>query len=107
MGHAGVSAAVAGSSAVQMVLLLVGLRRRMGTLHVGALARSTARTLVASVLAAVAGWGAAALAGGIAGMAVFAVVFLLAAWGLRSPELTEISGAVRRRLSARRAAKPS
>jgi len=107
MGHAGVSAAVAGSSAVQMVLLLVGLRRRMGTLHVGALARSTARTLAASVLAAVAGWGAATLAGGIAGMAAFGIVFLLAAWGLRSPELTEISGAVRRRLSSRRAAKSS
>jgi putative peptidoglycan lipid II flippase len=107
MGHAGVSAAVAGSSAVQMVLLLVGLRRRMGTLHAGTLARSAARTLAASVLAAVAGWGAATLAGGIAGMAAFGVVFLLAAWGLRSPELTEISGAVRRRLSSRRAARSS
>ena len=107
MGHAGVSAAVAGSSAVQVVLLLVGLRRRMGTLHAGTLARSAARTLAASVLAAVAGWGAATLAGGIAGMAAFGVVFLLAAWGLRSPELTEISGAVRRRLSSRRAARSS
>ena len=104
MGQAGVSAAVAGSSAVQMVLLLVGLRRRMGTLHAGDLARSTGRTLVASVLAAVAGWGAAVLGGGIAGMAAFAVVFLLAAWGLRSPELAEISGAVQRRLSSRKRA---
>ncbi len=102
MGHAGVSAAVAGSSAVQMVLLLVGLRRRMGSLQGGPLARSLARTLAASVLAGVAGWGAATLAGGIAGMLAFAGAYLLAAYGLRAPELDEISGALRRRLSRRR-----
>lgn len=102
MGHAGVSAAVAGSSAVQMILLLVFLRRRMGTLRGWELARSAARTLTASVVASVAGWGAATLAGGIPGMVAFAGVFLLAAWGLRVPELTEISTAVRRRLGRKR-----
>jgi putative peptidoglycan lipid II flippase len=105
MGHAGVSAAVAGSSAVQMILLLVGLRRRMGTLCGWVLAESAARTVVASGLAGVAGWGAASLAGGIPGMLAFALVFLLAAWGLRAPELNEIFGAVGRRLARSRGAK--
>lgn len=116
MGHVGISVAVAGSSAVQMVLLLVGLRRRMGMLEGGTLVRSAARTACASAVAAVAGWGAATVlaprapAGavlralpGVAGMAAFALVFALAAWGLRSPELDEILGAVRRRLGRRRA----
>ena len=115
MGHVGISVAVAGSSAVQMVLLLVGLRWRLGTIEGAALARSAARTLGASVLAAVAGWGAARLlapegeAGallrmlpGAAGMLAFTVVFLLAAWGVRAPELEEIVGAFRRRLTGRR-----
>jgi putative peptidoglycan lipid II flippase len=105
MGHAGVSAAVAGSSAVQMVLLLVWLRRRMGTLCGWALAQSAARTVIASGLAGVAGWGAATLAGGIPGMLAFVVVFLLAAWGLRAPELDEIFGAASRRLARGRGAK--
>jgi len=116
MGHVGISVAVAGSSAVQMVLLLVGLRRRLGTIEGGHLARSAARTLGASLLAAVAGWGAARLlapdgeAGavlrmlpGVAGMVAFTVVFALAAWGMRAPELEDIVGAFRRRLMARRA----
>ncbi len=105
MGHVGVSAAVAGSSAVQMVLLLVWLRRRVGTLCGRALATSAARTLLASGLAGVAGWGAASLAGGVPGMLAFVLVFLLAAWGLRAPELSEIFGAVGRRLARRREAK--
>jgi putative peptidoglycan lipid II flippase len=115
MGHVGISVAVAGSSAVQMVLLLVGLRWRLGTIEGAALARSAARTLGASMLAAVAGWGAARLlapegrAGallrmlpGAVGMLAFAVVFVLAAWGMRAPELEEIVNAFRRRLTGRR-----
>jgi putative peptidoglycan lipid II flippase len=105
MGHAGISAAVAGSSAVQMALLLVLLRRRMGTLHGWDIARSTARTLLASGLASVAGWGASTLVegriGGALGLVAFIAVFLLAAWGLRSPELEEITKAVQRRLAGR------
>jgi len=115
MGHVGISVAVAGSSAVQMVLLLVGLRRRLGTIEGGPLARSAARTLCASILGAVAGWGAARLltpegkAGawmrivpGVAGMVAFGAVFVLAAWGMRAPELEDIVGAFRRRLLGRR-----
>jgi len=102
MGHAGVSAAVAGSSAVQMLLLLAGLKRRMGTLPVRELGRSLSRTLLATLLSSVAGWGAARLAGGLAGMIAFGVVYLLSAYGLRAPELQEISGALSRRLGRRR-----
>jgi putative peptidoglycan lipid II flippase len=112
MGHVGISVAVAGSSAVQMVLLLVGLRRRLGTIEARTLARSAGRTLAASLLGAAAGWGAATAIGiqrpaegairalpGVAGMIAFAMVFGLAAWGLRAPELEDIRGAVRRRLT--------
>jgi putative peptidoglycan lipid II flippase len=115
MGHVGISVAVAGSSAVQMVLLLAGLRRRLGTIEGGSLARSAARTLVASALGAAAGWGAARLlepegaAGairrilpGAAGLAAFTGAFLLPAWGMGAPELEEILGAFRRRLLGRR-----
>jgi putative peptidoglycan lipid II flippase len=111
MGHVGISVAVAGSSAVQMALLLVGLKVRLRTLHGGALARSTARTLVASLVASVAGWGAARLAApqglasatgralpGLFGVAAFALVFAGTAWATRAPELDEILGALRRRL---------
>lgn len=115
MGHVGISAAVAGSSAVQMVLLLVALRWRMGTICADVLARSTARTLAASLLASGAGWmtarstlGAAASLGslgrllpGISALAAFSVVFLLACRALGSPELAEISGAMHRTLTRR------
>jgi putative peptidoglycan lipid II flippase len=117
MGHVGISVAIAGSSAVQMALLLAGLRRRLGTIEAPALARSAGRTLAATALGSVAGWGAVEVTGpgplatahtdagalaralpGVAGMAAFGVVFVMAAWGLRSPELEEIAGQVGRRL---------
>jgi putative peptidoglycan lipid II flippase len=115
MGHVGISVAVAGSSAVQMALLLVGLRWRMGTILAGVLARSAARTAAASVVAAVAGWGIARVLTpegparalsralpGLAGLAGFAGVFGAVAWGMRSPELAEIVGTLRRRLGRAR-----
>ncbi len=115
MGHVGISVAVAGSSTVQMVLLLVALRWRMGTTESGVVARSAARTLAASVVAAVAGWGVARLltpegpAGGVAralpglvGLAGFMAVFAAVAWGMQSPELEEISRTLRRRLGRTR-----
>lgn len=123
MGHAGVSAAVAGSSAVQMVFLLAGLKARLGTVCGPALLRSTLRTAFASVVAAVAGWGTAvwlapsrvgtgAIASGsvlpgVAGAIVFAALFGLVAWGLRAPELEEMTGAIRRRLARRAARTPN
>jgi putative peptidoglycan lipid II flippase len=111
MGHVGISVAVAGSSAVQMALLLVGLKWRLGAIRLGEVARSGARTLAASVAAAIAGGAAAHVltpagpAGptarslpGFAGMAAFTIAFVLAARLLRAPELEAIARALRRRL---------
>lgn len=118
MGHAGISVAVAGSSAVQMALLLAGLKLRMGTVCWAEIAPSLARVTSASAVAGVAGWGAARLvapegpAGTIArslpaalGGLAFAVVFFGVAWGLGSGELEEILSAVRRRFGGRRRAR--
>ncbi|HXX65964.1 MAG TPA: murein biosynthesis integral membrane protein MurJ [Polyangiaceae bacterium] len=114
MGHVGISVAVAGSSAVQMGLLLVALRWRMGTLCGARIARSVGRTTAASAIASVAGWGAARLLTpppggpgatailrvlpGSIGVLLFAIIFISAAWALGSPELDEIAGGARRRL---------
>jgi putative peptidoglycan lipid II flippase len=116
LGHVGISMAVAGSSAAQMALLLLALRVRLPRLHAAPLLTSMARTTLASLLAAGAGWlaaramargaargGAGAAAGhapleGLAAMVAFAAVFLVVAWLARSPELREIADAVRRRL---------
>jgi putative peptidoglycan lipid II flippase len=111
LGHVGISVAVAGSSLVQMALLLVGLKWRLGAIRAKRLGRSAARTVAVSAVAAVAGWAAARLATpdvvssaatraapGIVGVGVFAAVFLAGAWGMRSPELEEILAAMTRRL---------
>lgn len=112
-GHVGVSMAVAGSSAVQMVLLFIGLKWRLGTVRSRELASSTARITAASVVAAVGGWGAArVLAGlgegpiarampGLAGVLVFGILYFAVAWGLGSREVAELAGPVRRRLARR------
>jgi putative peptidoglycan lipid II flippase len=117
MGHEGISVAVSGSSAVQMALLLVGLKLRMGTVRSAVVVPSMLRVGAASAVAAVAGWAAARVvdagssAGplartlpGVVGVAAYGGVFLLVAWGLRAPELDEILGAFRRRLRGRAAA---
>lgn len=109
-GHVGISIAVAGSSAAQMVLLFVFLRRRLGGLRGGELGASAARVLTASVIAGGAAWGAARLLlptedgvfaralPGLGGAFVFSAVFLVAAWGLGARELSEVLGPIGRRL---------
>ncbi len=117
MGHVGISVAVAGSSAVQMALLLVGLRWRMGTILGRRILRSAARTTVASVVAgAVACWAArlvstprlsgplARALPGLFGTAGFIVAFWIGARAMRSPELEEIFGTIRRRMRPARGA---
>jgi putative peptidoglycan lipid II flippase len=112
MGHAGISAAVAGSSTVQMVLLLVALKWRLGTLSARHLVPSAVRTLVATVMASLGGWavarwlspttGASQVHGALPGllaMIVFAVLFVAAARALGAPELREIANALVRRRS--------
>jgi putative peptidoglycan lipid II flippase len=112
-GHVGVSMAVAGSSAVQMVLLFVGLKLRLGTIRSRELASSTARITAASIVAAAAGWGTARLLSsddhgaiaralpGLGGVIVFGLLYFGVAWGLGSREVDELAGPVRRRLKRR------
>jgi putative peptidoglycan lipid II flippase len=110
LGHAGISAAVAGSSAVQMILLLVGLRRRLGTICGRTLALSGGRTLAASLVAGLAGVAMAGLLShgrgacsslralpGVGATGVYVMVFLGTTWALRSPEFLEIASAIGRR----------
>ena len=111
MGHVGISVAVAGSSFVQMALLVLALRRRLGFIDGARVAWSGMRTLGASLVAGLGGWGVARLLGGlehgggfarlvpgVVGLGVFGGLFALAAWGLGSPELESIVQGVRRRL---------
>lgn len=102
-GHVGVSMAIAGSSAVQMLFLLYGLRRRLPDLHLGEIGGSFARILAASVIAGVAAAAVARILDGrrvpgLAGGVLFVVIFAIASWGLRAPELSEIGAPLRRRL---------
>ncbi|MBK6691216.1 MAG: oligosaccharide flippase family protein [Myxococcales bacterium] len=106
MGHAGVSAAVAGSSAVQMLLLFVAVRRRHGTMALGRIVPSAAKTLLAAggavlavrfALPAIERLGPAF--GGAAVLCAFGAIFLALAAALRSGELDALTSGVRRRLA--------
>jgi putative peptidoglycan lipid II flippase len=109
LGHVGISVAVAGSSAVQMALLLLALRRKLGRTGMSSILGSAGRTLFASLVAGAAAWAAgrltaspASVAGralpGLAAAIVFAGLFLLAAWGARSAELDGLASGLKRRL---------
>lgn len=114
LGHVGISVAVAGSSAVQMLLLFVGLRRKLGSLRGGELALSAARVLGASIIAGAASGAVAhlldgAVAGavgralpGLAASVVFVVLFVISAWGLGARELAEIAAPIKRRLGRKK-----
>jgi putative peptidoglycan lipid II flippase len=110
-GHAGVSMAVTLSSMVQMLLLWFGLGRRLPSLRLAEIGASAARTAVASVVAAGAGFATAELcegAGqggalaralpGLLGAVVFGTTFLLVAYVARSTELRALVAALRARL---------
>lgn len=107
-GHVGISIAVAGSSAVQMLLLIGGLKLRLGNLRGGEILGSAMRVLCASAIAgAAAGALAHLLEGtwrwlpGIVSAIVFAVLFVVAAWGLGARELDEVGAPIKRRLLRR------
>lgn len=109
-GHVGISMAVAGSSAVQAGLLLVGVKLRLGTVRSAELVTSAFRILVASVVAGTGAWGAARLSAnvgggvvaralpGLVGLIVFGALYLLVVWGLGARELAEIGAPLARRL---------
>jgi putative peptidoglycan lipid II flippase len=110
-GHAGVSMAVTLSSMVQMLLLWLGLGRRLPSLRLAEIGASAARTGLASIVAGATGFltarqfesasqgGAMARAlPGLAGGVVFAATFLLVAYVVRSTELHALVTALRSRL---------
>lgn len=102
MGHAGISAAVAGSSFVQMALLFYGMKRRLGTVCAREIGGSVGKTLLASALGGASAWALCRLletplARGVVASVVFSAVFFVAAWGARSEELEGILRAARRR----------
>jgi len=118
MGHAGISVAVAGSSVVQMALLLAALKRRLGAVRLGDVAKAAARTLAVSVAAAAGGatmaWSLRMFASdnvlgrlvpGLVGMGMFAILFFGIMGILHPPEYVEITGALGRRLGRGRATK--
>jgi len=112
LGHVGISVAVAGSSGVQMLLLVAALRRKLGRVGMASIALSSLRTFVAALAAGAAAWGASTLAGsarqgtlpahraiaGCIAALVFATVFSVTAWGVRSPELDGLISGMKRRL---------
>jgi putative peptidoglycan lipid II flippase len=106
LGHVGISVAVAGSSAVQMLLLVRALKAKLGQIRGAEILGSAMRVLAASLVAGVAGAAVARLFAGIgpralpglAAAVVFVVLFVVAAWGLGARELGELSAPVRRRL---------
>ncbi len=104
LGHVGISVAVAGSSAVQMALLVAALSKKMGGIGGSEIVRSSAKTLAASALAGVAAWavaasmhplslggGAARMSTGVAAAVAFGATFLGVAKLAGSPELSELA----------------
>lgn len=132
LGHVGISLAVAGASGAQMLLLWVLLKRRLETLHTTEILGSAAKSLLAAGAAAAAGYFTAQAIGygygeagygeagygdggygnsshwlgrmlpGVAGAAMFGIVFLGVASLLKSQELQAITGPLLTRLRRRR-----
>ncbi|MBL8600750.1 MAG: murein biosynthesis integral membrane protein MurJ [Myxococcales bacterium] len=100
LGHAGIAAAIAGSTLVQLALLAVALKReiavpwrRVSETLVKSLVASAAAVLAARLLVGVVPWQRATLSARIvclAGGALLGTVYLLAAWLLRIPELNAL-----------------
>ncbi|MEO8875009.1 MAG: murein biosynthesis integral membrane protein MurJ, partial [Polyangiaceae bacterium] len=112
LGHLGISIAVAGSSFVQMALLVIMLSRRLETIHAKEILVASGRTLAASLLGGFAALGLLRVLAtqtavpkmlpGIIGFACFCGVFAIAAHFMRSPELQLLTSALKRRLAATR-----
>jgi putative peptidoglycan lipid II flippase len=109
--HTGLALAVSLSTIVNFTLLVTMLRRRLGPLGLGRVGTSALRALLAAlVMGAVAwglcrltvlpglgrGWPRAAVILGAVGVSM--AVYLVAAWAFRSPEVTTLIAALRRRV---------
>ena len=112
LGHVGISVAVAGSSFVQMTLLVLALKKKLGFVDGGRILASGSRTALASGVAGIGAWGAgrllaplqqggpfARLVPGAVTLGLFGALFALTAWGVGSPELESLVRGVRRRLA--------
>jgi len=110
LGHVGLALATSISGAANLGILLWLLRRRLGPLGGRALIKSMTKACVASLIMAAAvaavaygpDWGETGglfkrVARPLAGVAVGFVVFLLAAWVMRLPELRELKRILQRR----------
>lgn len=110
-GHVGVSAAITGASAVQVVLLWVLLRRHLPRLGLGEVLPSALRVVIASGMGLalalplawmlrpwLAGNGVHRLVPGLAATAAFGCGFLVGARILGCPELSTLAGPVLRRI---------
>ncbi|MCH5372863.1 MAG: hypothetical protein JJ992_02715 [Planctomycetes bacterium] len=111
LGHVGISFAVTGASGVQMLLLWYLMRRHLPHLHLAEVAGSALRTLLAVAGASAAGLAVAAtlaplltgnwvvrLVPGLGSATAFGCTFLVAAWLLKSPELSTVATPLLRRL---------
>ncbi len=112
MGHPGVAAAITGSTAVQLALLVARSKKHV-SLPWGPIASTLARVAVASaamgllaraVVARVdlTGPGLAPKLLAVVGAAALGTVYLVAAWLLRIDELREVTARLTRRLRRRR-----
>jgi putative peptidoglycan lipid II flippase len=114
LGHVGISVAIAGSSAVQMALLVAALKRRIGTIRAAEVGGSMGRTLGASAVAAAFGAAVAAAVAphasarlarmlpGVLGGMTFMAAFVVAARLFGSEEQRMLLSGVKRRLARKR-----
>lgn len=110
LGHQGIAIAISLAGAVQLVILMTLLRRKIGALGLGEVLASAARILAACVAMSAAGWGVAQLGAFDDGADLLDVIvlagaliasglaYLATAALLRAPELERVTAAVRRRL---------
>jgi len=114
-GHVAISAAVTGSSIVQMALLAAAMRRELPELRARDVVPSALRSTFAALVAGATAWGAAHLATrapsipvvskllpAAVGGCAFVVAFVLAARAVGSEEQAELAAALRRRMRRRR-----
>lgn len=110
LGYQGIAIAISAAGAVQLVLLIALLRKKIGRLGLAEVLASALRIAIACAAMAGAGWsvvrlgtwgdGASAveLALLAAALAASGLAYLAVAAILRAPELERVAGAVRRRL---------
>jgi putative peptidoglycan lipid II flippase len=105
LGVLGLALANMTAASVEMILLIVVIRRRLGGLEDRRVAISALKTTIAAISMGLAVWGFLALAASASvvvrafgGMLIGAGVFAIAAWLLKSEELRGVVGMVRQRL---------